>query len=184
MDSESNVANDILQKYWLPQDSVQVGSLIATGAYGRVYAGTYGNLKVAIKDYGLMIERLDKEDLLDIMEEFHLMKDLNHTNTVRVYGFIIHQKCLALVMELAKGVLKDSIQNESLRKDVLLQYHILLQIALAMRFIHSEDILHRDLKADNVLIFQDKTSSCIIKIADFGESRVRTMFKNHSKCRI
>ena len=40
MDSESNVANDILQKYWLPQDSVQVGSLIATGAYGRVYAGT------------------------------------------------------------------------------------------------------------------------------------------------
>ena len=32
---------------------------------------------------------------MDIMEEFQLMKDLNHTNTVRVYGFILHKGSLA-----------------------------------------------------------------------------------------
>ena len=44
-------------------------------------------MKVAIKDYRVIYDKLNDEDKLDIMQEFQLMKDLNHTNTVRVYGF-------------------------------------------------------------------------------------------------
>ena len=158
----------------IQKGSVRTGNIIAAGAYGRVYQGWYGNLKVAIKDYGLIYDDLNHDDKMDIMEEFQLMKDLNHTNTVRVYGFILHKGSLALVMEYAtRGTLKRFIQKKSLRSDVVLQYHILLQIALAMRFIHNENILHRDLKPDNVLVFEDKTSSFILKISDFGEARVR-----------
>ena len=166
-----------MNNFRLKSDSVRVGDIIASGAYGRVYQGWFANLQVAIKDYGLKYDELNVDDKMDIMEEFQLMKDLKHTNTVRVYGFILHKGSLALVMEYAtRGSLKRFIQKKSLRSDVLLQYHILLQIALGMRFIHAENILHRDLKPDNVLVFQDKTSSFILKIADFGEARVDTVF--------
>ena len=80
-----NDPDAILKKHWLKEDSVQVGNIIASGAYGRVYHGWYGNLRVAIKDYGVVYDELDRDDRIDIMEEFQLMKDLNHTNTVRVY---------------------------------------------------------------------------------------------------
>ena len=165
--------DEILKSHWLKKGSVRVGNIIGSGGFGRVYAGWYNGLKVAIKDYGVIYEDLNWEDKMDIMEEFQLMKDLNHTNVVRVYGFIMNRGCIALVMEYAnRGSLKRFIEKKSFRCNVWLQYHVLLQIALAMRFIHNEIILHRDLKPDNVLVFQDKTSNYVIKISDFGESRV------------
>ena len=104
--------DEILKKHWLKKGSVRVGNIIASGAYGRVYQGWYGSLKVAIKDYGVIYDELDTDDKMDIMEEFQLMKDLNHTNTVRVYGFILNRGCLALVMEYAtRGSLKRFIQK-------------------------------------------------------------------------
>ena len=166
-----------LNCFRLVPGSVKVGNVIATGAYGRVYEGTYGRLKVAIKDYGLIYKNLKEDDETIIMDEFQIMKDLKHTNTTRVYGFILNQGCVALVMEFAnKGSLKTMIESKKLKKDVMLKYHILLQIALAMRFIHSKGILHRDLKPDNVLVFQENKSSLVVKISDFGESRVCSFY--------
>ena len=75
---------------------MRAGNIIAAGAYGRVYQGWYGKLKVAIKDYGLIYDELNRDDKMDIMEEFQLMKDLNHTNVVRVYGFIMNRGCIEI----------------------------------------------------------------------------------------
>ena len=93
--------DEILKKHWLKKGSVTVGNIIGSGGFGRVYAGWYNDLKVAIKDYGVIYDELSLDDKMDIMEEFQLMKDLNHTNTVRVYGFIMNRGCIALVMEYA-----------------------------------------------------------------------------------
>ena len=157
----------------LKKGSVLVGKIIGYGGFGTVYAGWYKGLKVAIKDYGVVYDKLTLVDKINIIEEFTLMKDLNHTNTVRVFGFIMNKGCLALVMEYAnRGSLKQFMKEKRFRTNTWLQYHVLLQIALTMRFIHSESILHRDLKPANILICENKASNYIIKISDFGESRV------------
>ena len=159
--------------------SVKVGKVIGHGGFGRVYAGWYHDLKVAVKDYGVMYEELTLEGRTDIMREFILMKNLNHTNVVRVYGFILHRGSLAMVMEYAnRGSLKQYMDKRSFQTNNWLQYHILLQVALTIRFIHSQNILHRDLKPDNLLLVQDKTSNYSIKLADFGESRVSSCSKS------
>ena len=69
------------------------------------------------------------------MEEFQLMKELNHTSTVRVYGFILHKGSLALVMEYAtRGSLKRFIQKKSRPVQVSVSRYKILYLVPVSRY--------------------------------------------------
>ena len=157
---------------------------IASGVHGIVYRGTYRRMNVAIKTYQRSLFAEMKEDQKKAaLDEFRLMRDSWHANVVVVYGFIKYKGCLGLVMELAAdGTLARLINVKMFRDNIWLQYQVLLQIAHAMDFLHGKDILHRDLKPDNVLLFSWSKSSIVVKVTDFGESRVGILCIQHSKC--
>ena len=149
--------DEILKKHWLKKGSVKVGNIIGSGGYGRVYAGWYNGLKVAIKDYGVIYDELSWDDKMDIMEEFSLMKDLNHTNTVRVYGFIMNRGCIALVMEYANGgeVFDYLVAHGRMKeREARTKFR---QILSAVQYMHQKRIVHRDLKVTDRLSHSDFT---------------------------
>lgn len=92
---------------------------------------------------------------------------LNHPNIVSIYDVGEENGVYYIVMEYVPGVtLKKIIQKDaplSTEKTV----HIAMQIAKAMEFAHQHEIIHRDIKPQNVII----TDSGEIKVTDFGIAR-------------
>jgi len=103
-----------------------------------------------------------------------LLKDysiLNHPNIVGFEGACIERKrddesVFMIVTELMeKGTLKDQVRENPLSSGQTVKYAI--DIAKAMEYIHHVEIIHRDLKCDNVLLNKDD----IAKVADLGLAR-------------
>ncbi|ALC46375.1 KP78a [Drosophila busckii] len=92
------------------------------------------------------------------------MKMLNHPNIVRLYQVIESERTLYLIMEYAsRGELFDHlVKNGRMReRDARV---IFRQLVSAIQYCHSKFVVHRDLKAENLLLDQHMN----IKIADFG----------------
>ena len=107
--------------------------------------------------------------------EVQLLERLNHPSIVRYEESFIHTKMsetyLCVVMSYCDGGdLSHFIKNQRGKK--LREKHVLdlfIQIALALHFIHNRNILHRDLKAQNIFVKDGQ-----LKLGDFGISKVLT----------
>lgn len=110
--------------------------------------------------------KLTTSSLQKLFREVRIMKSLNHPNIVKLYEVIENEKCLFLVMEYAsRGEIFDYLvaNGRMKEKDVRSKFR---QILSAVHYCHQKDIVHRDLKAENLLLDRDLN----IKIADFGFS--------------
>ncbi|XP_013384387.1 vascular endothelial growth factor receptor 1 isoform X4 [Lingula anatina] len=170
------------------------GHQLGQGAFGRVLTGSYNGKRVAIKMTKKNAPPSYKEDLL---AEICLMKKIGaHPNIVSLIGSCTVREPLALVMEYMphgnllhflrrcrfEGQLKTegakqkaieypminedgSIEQETITSKELLSFA--RQITLAMEYLSSKGIVHRDIAARNVLVGKDK----LVKLCDFGLSR-------------
>ena len=124
------------------------------------------------------------------MNEVNILASCNHVNIVRYHGIHVHsyksllryagayivQRGLAserilIIMELADaGDLSMLIKKQKEKKQFLPENDVLsyfVQIAFGLQYIHKKNILHRDLKTQNIFL----TSQKLIKIGDFGISK-------------
>ncbi|KAL0488126.1 cyclin-dependent kinase 2, partial [Acrasis kona] len=105
------------------------------------------------------------------LREISLLKDLDHSNVVTLYDVVHSGKSIYLVYELLDQDLKNFIDIRNERKEVLpmpLVKSYLYQILKGIAYCHSNRVLHRDIKPQNLLL-EKQTGR--IKIADFGLSR-------------
>ncbi|XP_051945703.1 MAP/microtubule affinity-regulating kinase 3-like isoform X2 [Xyrauchen texanus] len=120
--------------------------------------------EVAIK----MIDKtqLNPTSLQKLSREVKIMKNLNHPNIVKLFEVIETEKTLFLVMEYASGgeVFDYLVAHGRMKeKEARAKFR---QIVSAVQYCHQKHIVHRDLKAENLLLDADMN----IKIADFGFS--------------
>ncbi|XP_045576673.1 MAP/microtubule affinity-regulating kinase 3 isoform X2 [Salmo salar] len=115
--------------------------------------------------------QLNPTSLQKLFREVRIMKILNHPNIVKLFEVIETEKTLYLVMEYASGgeVFDYLVAHGRMKeKEARAKFR---QIVSAVQYCHQKNIVHRDLKAENLLLDADMN----IKIADFGFSNEFTM---------
>ncbi|KAG7220208.1 hypothetical protein INR49_018385 [Caranx melampygus] len=115
--------------------------------------------------------QLNPTSLQKLFREVSVMKILNHPNIVKLFEVIETEKTLYLVMEYASGgeVFDYLVAHGRMKeKEARAKFR---QIVSAVEYCHQKRIVHRDLKAENLLLDADMN----IKIADFGFSNEFTM---------
>ncbi|KAM9317894.1 LOW QUALITY PROTEIN: MAP/microtubule affinity-regulating kinase 4 [Pholidichthys leucotaenia] len=110
--------------------------------------------------------QLNPTSLQKLFREVRIMKTLNHPNIIQLFEVIETEKTLYLIMEYASGgeVFDYLVAHGRMKeKEARAKFR---QIVSAVHYCHKKNIVHRDLKAENLLLDADSN----IKIADFGFS--------------
>lgn len=167
MESEKNIMDSAT-----PENigRYQIESTLGAGGMGVVYLARDPKLdrKVAIKC--LKAEATNGNAEARIRREAQLLAQLNHPNIVQLHDVIDESGQLALVMEYVEGSTLRHWMREH-NAPLSDKLGLLIQICSGLTKAHSEGVIHRDLKPDNILI----TNSGEAKITDFGIAKSRQL---------
>lgn len=161
-------------------DEYNMGKQIGQGAYATVKYAVHKqtNRKVAIKTYE-KFRLLDPTRKKSVHREIKILEKLEHPNVVKLYEIIDAPKQLHLVLEYISGCSLHTYlkKRPNRRLEELEVKKLFRQIILGVEYCHAQNVTHRDLKLENLLL-DDKHN---IKIIDFGFS---TCFSHDKKIRV
>lgn len=141
---------------------------IGQGSYSQVFSAKHlpSGTTVALKKMSrqFIVKRSMEEQLKC---EINVHRKLRHQHIVRLYSYYLTSASVVLVMEYCKnGTLRDRLEKME-KFDELRASRYARQTARALLYLHENNITHRDLKLENILL----DGNGVVKIADFGWSR-------------
>jgi serine/threonine protein kinase len=158
----------IKSKHTVDMDDFNTIKLLGRGVFSEVYLVK----KKSTEEYFAM-KSIHKKNPLELLDrEMTILKNVFHPNIVMLKEVIKDDISTKLIMEYcSKGDLNEYLNMRRMKEKSAL--HFLYQILQGLQYLHSNDIIHRDIKPQNILI--DKNNVC--KIADFGFARYKDQDK-------
>ncbi|XDV39107.1 hypothetical protein PO909_008394 [Leuciscus waleckii] len=155
-------ALDKTQRIFRPSDLIY-GEVLGKGCFGQAIKVTHletGEVMV-IKE----LLQFDDETQKTFLKEVKVMRCLEHPNVLKFIGILYKDKRLNLISEYVQGgTLRDTIQKMDWDHPWKLRVSYAKDIAAGMAYLHSMNIIHRDLNSHNCFVRKNQT----VVVADFG----------------
>ncbi|KAJ6927491.1 serine/threonine-protein kinaseY46-like isoform X2 [Populus alba x Populus x berolinensis] len=162
------IPNDGTDVWEIDPKYLKFENKVASGSYGDLYKGTYCSQEVAIKI--LKPERVNSDLQKEFAQEVYIMRKVRHKNVVQFIGACTKPPSLCIVTEFMYG---GSVYDYLHKHRGVFKLPNLLKVAIdvskGMDYLHQNNIIHRDLKAANLLMDENE----VVKVADFGVARVK-----------
>ena len=165
-----------------PKLKYKIIKTLGDGSFGVVFCAI--NIQTGMKIAMKQIEKL-KENVIDDLEiknEINILKKLDHPNIVKIYEFYNTKKNYFLITEYYKyGELYNYLKFSYNETQIAVLFY---QVFSGLCYLHENNILHRDLKLENIMIsdIEKDINTGIdyfwIKIIDFGTAKIFKKSKN------
>ncbi|KAK4057771.1 Protein kinase of the Mitotic Exit Network [Microbotryomycetes sp. JL221] len=159
--SGADMSDHVLHNY-------KLGEKLGQGSFGQVYRALnwLTGETCAIKQ--VTLTNIRKQDLPEIMSEIDLLKKLDHPNIVQYRGSVKTPQYLYIVLEFCENGSLQTITKKFGHFPESLVALYTLQVLQGLAYLHDQGVIHRDIKASNILATKDGS----IKLADFGVATV------------
>ncbi|XP_069785147.1 serine/threonine-protein kinase A-Raf-like isoform X2 [Narcine bancroftii] len=154
--------------YWeIPNSEINIQKRIGSGSFGTVYkAKWHGDVAIKI----LKVICATPEQFHAFKNEVQVLRKTRHVNILLFMGFMSKPR-MAIVTQWCEGSsLYRHIHVLETRFDTLQLIDVARQTAQGMDYLHAKNIIHRDLKSNNIFLHEGLT----VKIGDFGLATVKS----------
>ncbi|XWS08043.1 hypothetical protein CRYUN_Cryun41cG0043600 [Craigia yunnanensis] len=147
-------------------EEYHVIELVGEGSFGKVHKGRqkYTGQTVAMKF--IMKHGKTEKDIHNLRQEIEILRKLKHENIIEMIDSFESQQEFCVVTEFAQGDLFQILEDDKCLPEEQIQA-IAKQLVRALHYLHSNRIIHRDMKPQNILI----GAGSVVKLCDFGFAR-------------
>ncbi|EGC33625.1 hypothetical protein DICPUDRAFT_154313 [Dictyostelium purpureum] len=139
---------------------VKFTNQVARGQYGKVYDGFYDKKRVCVK----VVNYSTPKEQHNVLQEIGFLNSCNHPNILKYYNSVLYGSDLFIITEfLQGGTLEQAAASSHIFKETQVGY-IGLELLKALEYLHARKLIHRDVKAANVMVTPDG----YVKLIDFG----------------
>ncbi|KAG5484005.1 hypothetical protein LSCM1_05857 [Leishmania martiniquensis] len=147
-------------------EDYQIIESIGEGSFGKVYKARIKGTGQIVAMKFIVKKGKNEKELKNLRSEIEILTKLNHPHIIMLFDSFETDSDFVVVMEYAQGELYDVLEDDKQLPAKEVQ-KIAKQLIQALNYLHSNRIIHRDMKPQNILIGQNGA----VKLADFGFAR-------------